>query len=133
MLDAFDEHAARALVSAAAMDGTAPLLSVEVRHLDGAVGRPDPSGGALTHLAAPYLLFAVGMLPAPELAAPIVQRLAELRRATDAWRSERAYPNFAERGADAGAFYSEEVHERLLEIRAGADPAGLFRPRYAER
>ncbi len=38
----FDAEAGAAVVAAAAMDGTSPLLSFEIRHLGGAVGRPDP-------------------------------------------------------------------------------------------
>ena len=59
MLDTLDPAAARAIVEAAAMDGTAPLVSLEIRHLGGALGRPTP-GGALTHFEPPYALFVVG-------------------------------------------------------------------------
>jgi UDP-N-acetylenolpyruvoylglucosamine reductase len=128
MLDAFDAEAAHALDDAAAMDGTAPLVSVEVRHLDGAVGRPDPNGGALTHLPAPYVMYSVGMLPGPDAAVPIEERIAEIRTATGAWRSDRACANFAERGADRSSFLPEGVHEQVLEIHAAVDPDGLFGP-----
>jgi FAD/FMN-containing dehydrogenase len=128
MLEAFDPEAARALVEAAAMDGTAPLVSVEVRHLDGAAGRPDPNGGALTHLPAPYVMSAVGMLPSPDAAGRIEERIAEIRTAMGAWRSDRAFANFAERGADRSSFLPEGVHEQVLEIHAAVDPDGLFGP-----
>jgi hypothetical protein len=126
MLEAFDPEAARALAEAAAMDGTAPLVSVELRHLDGAVGRPDPNGGALTHLPAPYVMFAVGMLPSPDAAGRIEERIAEIRTAIGAWRSDRAYANFAERGADRSSFLPEGVHEQVLEIHEVVDPDGVF-------
>ena len=54
-----------AVVKAAAMDGTAPLISVEVRHLEGALGRPDPNGGVLSHFEAPYAVYSVGWPRSP--------------------------------------------------------------------
>jgi FAD/FMN-containing dehydrogenase len=131
MLDAFDAEAARGLVEAAAMDGTAPLISVEVRHLDGAVGRPDPNGGVLSHLGAPYVMFSVGVLARPEAAPSIQARIGEIRHAVGAWRSDRAYANFAERGADRRSFFPEGAYEDLLEIHAAVDPDGVFSSRDA--
>ena len=50
-----------ALVGVAGADSGSPLLSVEIRHLGGAVGRPAPGGGALASIDAPFAMFAVGM------------------------------------------------------------------------
>jgi FAD/FMN-containing dehydrogenase len=131
MLDTFDAHAAARLVETAGMDGTSPLISLEVRHLDGALGRPDPSGGALARLAAAYVLYVVGVVTGPDAAAAIDERITSLRAATEPWRSRHAYPNFAEREVAPAAFYPDGVYERLLEIRRKVDPEGLFRTRRA--
>jgi FAD/FMN-containing dehydrogenase len=128
LLDVLDDSVVRALVEAAAMDGTAPLVSVEVRHLGGALGRPDPNGGALTHLGAPYALVAVGPVTGAESVAALGRRLELLRRATAPWSSRHGYRNFAEPGRDAGAFHGGDVLERLLSIREARDPDGVFRP-----
>ena len=40
-----------------------PLLSVEVRHLGGAIARPSAAHGALSHFDDEYLMFAVGIAP----------------------------------------------------------------------
>ncbi len=63
LLDAFDNDAIEAAIA-----GTvgAPLLSMEVRHLGGAVGRPRPHHGAVGSFEAPYAWFAVGIAPTVE-------------------------------------------------------------------
>jgi hypothetical protein len=130
LLDEFDAAAAAAIVDAAAMDGTAPLVSVEIRQLGGAVGRPDPNGGALSHIAAPYALYAVGSPMGPVTGTAIEERLGELRTAAAPWRSRRTYFNFADRDVDAADLYPGRNAERLAELRAALDPDGLFRSRH---
>lgn len=131
MLDALDPAAARAIVDAAAMDGTAPLVSLEIRHLGGALGRPDPNGGALTHLEPPYVMQSVGIPTDAEAVAKIDERIAVVREATEPWRSRRAFLNFAERGVDPDAFHAPGIRRRLEALRAELDPDGMFRPKPA--
>jgi FAD/FMN-containing dehydrogenase len=131
LLDAFDADAAAAIVTAAGMDGTSPLVSVEVRHLGGALGRPDPNGGVLSHIPAPYAVFSVGVPTGAEAAAAIDGRVAEIRAAVAGWRSESAYFNFAEPGVEPSALYPDGLYDRLVEVRAAVDPEGLFVARHA--
>jgi FAD/FMN-containing dehydrogenase len=133
MLDGLDADAVRRLVAAAAMDGASPLLSLEVRHLEGAVGRPDPNGGVLSHLEAPYVVYAVGVATSPEAVKAVDERVAAVRAALASWLSRSAYLNFAERGVDPSALYPAGAYERLAEIRAEADPDGLFRTKHPIR
>lgn len=130
MLDTLDANAAAAIVGAAAMDGTSPLISFEIRHLEGALGRPDPNGGVLSHFEAPYAAYAVGMAPSPTLVPAIDARIAAVRSASEPWLSRSAYFNFAERDGDASTFYPRSAYERLVEIRAEVDPAGVFRAKH---
>ncbi len=44
-----------------------PMLLSELRSLGGALGRPDPDGGALTHLETDFVMYSVGMPMTPEL------------------------------------------------------------------
>ena len=131
MLDTFDATAASAIVAAAAMDGTAPLISVEVRHLEGALGRPDPSAGVLSHLDAAYVVYAVGVPTGPDAASAIGERLGQLRAASEPWLSRTGYANFVEREVEPSTFFPEGVYGRLSEIRSQLDPGGLFRARHA--
>ena len=131
MLEAFDASAAEAIVEAAAMDGTAPLISVEVRHLEGALGRPDPNGGVLSHFEAPYVMYSIGIAMGPESVAAIDGRVQAIRSAAGPWLSRSAYFNFAERDVDSSALYPGGAYGRLAEIRADVDPDGVFRAKHA--
>jgi hypothetical protein len=130
LLDGFDAAAAGALVDAVAMDGTSPLVSVEVRHLEGALGRPDPNGGVLSHLEAPFGMYAVGIAPSAEAKTAIDERLAALRGAAEPWLSSRRYFNFAERDVDPVSFYAHGDYGRLTAIREQVDPRGLFQAKH---
>ncbi|HEY1316970.1 MAG TPA: FAD-binding oxidoreductase [Gaiella sp.] len=130
MLDAFEEDVARAVVDGAAMDGTSPLLSVEVRHLGGALGRPDPNGGALSHLDAPYAMYSLGIVTGPDAVGAIDERLGALRVETEPWLSRRRYFNFAERDVDPVSFYAQGDYGRLTAIREEVDPHGLFQAKH---
>jgi FAD/FMN-containing dehydrogenase len=131
MLDAFDAAAAGAIVRAAAMDGTAPLISVEVRHLEGALGRPDPNGGVLSHFEAPYVMYSVGMAPVPAAVDAPQARIAAIRSAAAPWLSRSSYFNFAEGRVEGSSLYPAGAYERLAEIRAELDPDGVFRAKHA--
>ena len=131
MLDAFDTAAAEEIVRAAAMDGTAPLISVEVRHLEGALGRPDPNGGVLSHLEAPYAMYSIGVAPVPAAAQAVQERIAAIRSAAAPWLSRSTYFNFAEGAVEGGSLYPAGTYERLTEIRAELDPDGVFRAKHA--
>jgi hypothetical protein len=131
MLDAFDAAAAEEIVRAAAMDGTAPLISVEVRHLDGALGRPDPNGGVLSHFEASYVMYSVGVAPVPAAVEAIQGRIAAIRSAAAPWLSRSSYFNFAEGRVEGSSLYPAGAYERLTEIRAELDPDGVFRAKHA--
>ena len=118
------------MVDAAAMDGTSPLLSVEVRHLGGALGRPDPNGGVLAHLDAPYAMYSLGIVMGPDAVARIDERLADVRAASEPWLSRRRYFNFAERDVDPVSFYAQGDYGRLTAIREEVDPHGLFQAKH---
>ena len=130
MLDTLDAAAATAIVEAAAMDGTAPLLSLEIRHLDGALGRPDPNGGVLSHFEASYALYAVGAPMGPVTRDAIESRIGEVRAASAPWVSRSTYFNFADGDVDASDFYPSGAFGRLAAIRAELDPDALFRARH---
>jgi FAD/FMN-containing dehydrogenase len=131
MLDSLDARGAEAIVEAARMDGTAPLVSVEVRHLEGALGRPDPNGGVLSHLEASYAMYSVGSTMGPVTAAAIEERLGEIRAAAEPWLAAATYSNFADADVDARDLYPGGAFERLAAVRAQLDPDGLFRSRHA--
>lgn len=103
----------------------APLMSVEIRHLGGAVA-PRDRDGALSGIEGEGLVYLVGVVPIPELAEPV-------RGAADAvidrmapFASPRIVKTFAERPASADALYGK-AQKRLRRIVAEWDGETLFR------
>ncbi len=130
LLETLDAAGAAAIVEAAAMDGTAPLVSLEIRHLEGALGRRDPNGGVLSHFEAAYAVYGVGALMGPVTREAVLARLAEVRAASAPWAARTTYFNFAESDVDPSDLYPGRSFDRLAEIRAAVDPDGLFRARH---
>jgi FAD/FMN-containing dehydrogenase len=104
-----------------------PILSLEVRHYGGAVARPRPEHGAVSALAAPFIMFAVGIAPTAEVKAAVHATVAGLMGALEPYRAGHTYLNFAESRRDPRTLWPAEVHARLKEIKAAVDPEDLFR------
>jgi FAD/FMN-containing dehydrogenase len=115
-----------ALVAAAGPGSGSPLLTVEVRHLGGALGRAERGNGALACIEEPFAQFAAGFTPSPEAARAVDEGLTRLGEALAPWQSGRSYMNFAERPVSGERLFGEEVLGRLREVRATYDPGGLF-------
>jgi hypothetical protein len=107
-------------------DSGSPLLLTEIRHLGGALGRPDPNGGALTHLNAEFALFGIGMVMSLEMGQAIQSHLDVVTEAMQPWAAEGGYFNFAERPCDADAILPAEVCARLIEVKRQWDPDGMI-------
>jgi hypothetical protein len=103
-----------------------PLLLSELRHIGGALGRPDPDGGALTHLETEFVMYSVGMPMTPELGAAIPQHLAKIEQTMQPWAGEGSYFNFTERSCDADAILPADVCARLAEVKRKWDPDGTI-------
>jgi hypothetical protein len=71
MITELPAKAVDAFVEVAGDAARFPLLTVELRHLGGALGRSHPAHGALSSIEAQYSMYAAGMVPAPELQAPV--------------------------------------------------------------
>jgi UDP-N-acetylenolpyruvoylglucosamine reductase len=104
-----------------------PLVVGEVRHLGGAVARPKAENGAVASFAAPYLSFAVGLMPAPELREPLVAAVHDFVEAFAPWAHEHTYMNFAEGRRDAKTLWTEAAHHRLRRVKAKYDPKNMIR------
>ncbi|MFL6101491.1 MAG: FAD-binding protein [Actinomycetales bacterium] len=114
------------LVKHAGPDADTALLAVDLRHLGGALGRPDPGGGAVDHLPGRFLLFAVGIAPAPEVAATVQAQVDALVAELQPWASAVDYLNFRERPVEPGRLYPRPRLNRLRAVRDLADPGGLL-------
>ena len=89
-----------ALVEAAGPGSGSPLLSVELRHLGGALADAAPDHGALASLDAGFAAATISLVPNADMAAAVERHAAVVRAALAPWEAERNYSNFAERSFD---------------------------------
>ena len=127
LVDRLPAEALDAFVEVAGAGAQFPLLSVELRHLGGELLRPRPEHGALSSIDAQYAMFAVGMVPAPELEAPVRGQLQAIKDAIAPWSARHMYLNFAETPRDAATFWTEQAYHRLRRIKAAVDPENIIR------
>ncbi len=127
LLDEMPAAGIDALVDAAGPGSGSALLSVELRHLGGAVGRDAPGHGALGRLDGDFAVYAVGMLPDAAMAEPIRASIARLQDALAPWDRGRRYLNFCESPTEAASMFSREDLRRLRAVRTLVDADDLFR------
>ena len=114
-----------AFVAAVGPDSGSGLLSVELRHDGGAMGRGAPGHGALDTLPGSFLLFGVGIVPEPAAMAPNKAWLQAMTEAMEPWEAGQ-YLNFAETTLDVGVAFPPETVARLRAAKATYDPENLF-------
>ena len=124
MLDEVDDHFIDLFVENVV---GSPILSAEIRHLGGAIARRDSRHGAVDAWESPFIMFALGIAPTPELAAIVHDAVSRLRGALAPWESEHTYMNFAESSRRASSLFSSESYHRLRRIKAIVDPADVIR------
>ena len=122
VLDTLPGEAIDAFVSAA----VPPLLSVELRHLGGALAEPSAGQGAVGVVDAGFLMFTVGLTMMPGSDAAVGEAVDRVKAALAPWESTRTYLGFAERPVDPARFYTAETYGRLRSVKATYDPTELF-------
>lgn len=133
LLEDFPEEAIDAMVAAAGSESSSPLLSVEVRHLGGALRRAEVGHGALASIEAGFAIFAVGIAMTPEMGAAVRAHVEVVQSALSRWDAGRDYLNFTERRERAERFYGEITHRRLQAVKAEVDPEDVFRSNHPIR
>ncbi|MEU8174318.1 FAD-binding oxidoreductase [Microbispora hainanensis] len=111
----------------AAVGGIAPVGTVQVRHLGGALSRPTDGGGACGHIAEPYLLSMVGPVLSPEGGQALTARMAEIAQAMAPHTSGRKPFTYLNGGETAASAFDADTLARLREIKRHRDPGGVFR------
>lgn len=106
MLAEFPAEAVDALVAAAGPGSGSPLLSVEIRHMGGALARPSAEDGVVGALDAGFAMFAVGMAIDAEVAVATEAHVRVVHEALAPWEAERTYFNFTERRADGRTLWA---------------------------
>jgi hypothetical protein len=126
LLAGFSEEAIASFARIAA-EPDLPLLSVELRHLGGALRPGHGSGGAVDGLDAEFALFAVGIAPDEPAMRAVRAGVDAVQHAMAPWSTGGCYLNFAERRKAGRALFGDQVHRRLSQIKTAYDPADLVR------
>jgi hypothetical protein len=120
-----------ALIDAVGPGTGSPLLTVEIRHLGGALAVAPENAGALATLDGSFIAFAVGIPMSPEVATAIGGALARMQGALAEDAAIRAYLNFSEHPGAAKHAFDPTTIERLRAVRDEYDPEGTFRAAHA--
>jgi FAD/FMN-containing dehydrogenase len=120
LLAEVDDATIAAIVGAAGPGSGSPLVSVELRHLGGALPIP-----------AAYSLFAVGVPMDASSAMAIDTALARLMAATLQYDAGRALLNFTDRPTQAGRFFDGYTLHQLRTVKHRVDGGDLFAANHA--
>ena len=113
------------LVAAAGPGSGSPLVSVELRHTGGALGRDGRGGGAVASLPGEFAMFAVGMRRCPRWRRRPSEDLARVAAALRPYEAGH-YLNFVEARTDGASFFPPAVAARLEAARDTYDPDRLM-------
>ncbi|MHC0430278.1 FAD-binding protein [Streptomyces sp. O3] len=128
LLSDLGEEGAERFLRLAGEGSNSPLVAAELRQLGGALAEPDPAGGALSRIEAPYAFMAAGVCDGdPATDEAILGHCAALRAALAPWDTGRTAPTFVEKRDRPQGHLSAEQIVRLDRIRERVDPTGLFR------
>ena len=127
LLDDFPPAAIDAIVETAGPGSGSPLLSLEIRHLGGALRHAPPNAGALATLDHAFLTLGVGMLMNPGMAPAIQGQLDVVADTLAPWDSGVTFASFVDVPIDVRKCYPPETFDRLQEVKRRYDPDDLFR------
>ena len=127
LLTDFDDKAIDSLVRVAGAGSGSPLLSVEVRHLGGALARKSPGAGAVAAIDGKFALFAVGMAMTDEMGAAVKAHIEIVQAVLGPYDSGRMYLNFAAKRQRGERLFGDATYRRLQAVKAAVDPDDVFR------
>lgn len=131
LLRALTGETVRAIVGVVGPDSASPINIVDIRHLQGAFGRPAPFPNAVGARDATYALFALTVAPPGRKVVDYRQSGSELIAALRPWLHPQASPSFqgpndATEGGTRRA-YEPRVYDELRAVKAKYDPHNRFR------
>jgi FAD/FMN-containing dehydrogenase len=112
------------------VNGSSPLMMMEVRHAGGQIARVDPNFNAFGNRDATQSLQVIGITPTPEAHRQVGQYIAQMKQALAPYLTGGVYINFLEgeearqRTRDA---YLPETYRKLQALKAKYDPENFFR------
>ncbi|HKE81015.1 MAG TPA: FAD-binding oxidoreductase [Solirubrobacteraceae bacterium] len=110
----------------------APLTTLELRLLGGAMARTGEGHGALARLDGAFSVFTGGAAPDPEARAVAQERMAAVRERLAPWTTPKALLGSAPAGTDPATAFDEATWARLQHIREAFDPDRMLVSSYPE-
>jgi FAD/FMN-containing dehydrogenase len=130
LLAELPDAAVDAMLAAAGPGSGSSLLVAELRQLGGALGRPDPRGGALDRLDGAFLALGIGVDGDPDGYARVVQDAGNLVTALEPWGTGGHYLPMVDDEAQARTGFAPDAFARLTAVRRQVDPGGLLVPQH---
>jgi FAD/FMN-containing dehydrogenase len=131
MLGKLDAAAIDRFVDAAGPGSASSLVSSEIRHLGGALHRPQPGNGALATFDADFMTFGVGIVMDSASYQAHRAAIAAHAEAFAPYDAGREYLNFAEEETDPARFYTPHAYRRLRQVKRAYDPENLIRANHS--
>ena len=131
MLTELPPQAIDELLEVAGPGSRSPLLSVELRHLGGALARSEPGHGALAAVEGSFLTYSVGMYGDEASKSAVEANLASVAQALAPFGGVRRYYNFVDTQVDPSLLFDAESLERLRRVKTESDPDGIFHASHA--
>ena len=126
LLDGLPQGAIETLLAVAGPGSGSTLAIAELRQLGGALGRPDPRGGALDALDGEFLALAVGIGPDRTQYDRVVSEAGRLLESFAPWGTGGHYLPMLDDEVEARTGFSAAAFNRLSAVRRAADPDHLF-------
>jgi hypothetical protein len=127
LLTELSSAAIDAVLAVAGPDVDSSLLSVEVRHLGGALAPGASSGGAVPGLDAAFAMFAVGMTPDRHSRSAVRSAVDAVQTRLAPWSTGGATMNLAERHKAGTALFGAETYAQLRAVKTAYDPHDIVR------
>jgi hypothetical protein len=132
LLTHLDQDAIDAVLAVAGPDAGCALLSVEIRHLGGALTPGSaPTGGAVSGLDAAFAVFAVGMTPDERSGLVVRPAVEAVQMRLAPWSTGACYLNLAERHKAGTALFGATTYDRLCAIKTVYDPLNVIHANHA--
>ena len=118
------------VVQTAGNNSGSALVSLEIRQLGGAIGRPAEGGGCLASLDDGFIVFGVGMTPVPPLVEAVKGGVSATFGALEPWQGQRQLLSWRESVTAPSELFGTS-HARLQAIKAETDPDNLFQSNHS--
>ncbi|MDQ3093540.1 MAG: BBE domain-containing protein [Actinomycetota bacterium] len=130
LLGELPPEAIDAFVEQAGPDSGSPLMSVELRHTGGALGRTGEGDGALSAVPGSFLLYGVGLGLPPEAGEASSAACERLTAAMSPYQTGTLL-NFVEQAVRIDQFFDPEIMSRLREVKERYDPDHVIRANHS--